>query len=178
MNWIKPKTPEFPNLSLSCWSLCYHTSILWVFATWLHSWTGRTTDCYILHYRSHSYICNFHWQPNFFPCPLWSLSVLNQDIGDMYLIFWPKLVSNQDFHNAEPLWTIVTMTRIHTFQVSVRFCQQWAKLIETRNNGFLYYAMYCIHYTGIGTETGNHCFLLCPFLSRSRSRSHPVCMSH
>ena len=42
------------------------------------------------------------------------------------------------------------------------------------NDGFLYYALYCSHYTGTGT--GNHCFLL--YLSRSRSRSRAVWMSH
>ena len=31
----------------------------------------------------------------------------------------------------------------------------------TRNNGVLYYAMYCTHYTGTEIGTGNHCFLLC-----------------
>ena len=40
------------------------------------------------------------------------------------------------------------------------------------NDGFLYYTIYCTHYTGTGTGTGNHCFLLCPSLS------HAVCMSH
>ena len=46
------------------------------------------------------------------------------------------------------------------------------------NDGFLYYTMYCAHYTGTGT--GNHCFLLCPYtsLSLSLSRSHAVCISH
>ena len=45
------------------------------------------------------------------------------------------------------------------------------------NDGFLYYAMYCTHYTGTGT--GNHCFLLCPSqsLSLSRSRSRAVCIA-
>ena len=33
------------------------------------------------------------------------------------------------------------------------------------NDGLLHYAMYCIHYTGTGTGTGNHCFLLYPFRS-------------
>ena len=46
----------------------------------------------------------------------------------------------------------------------------------TENNGFLYYDMYCTHYTGTGTVKGNHCFLLCLSLSRSRSRA--VCLSH
>ena len=41
------------------------------------------------------------------------------------------------------------------------------------NYGFLYYSMYCTHHTVTGTETGNHCFLLCPsqYLSLSRSRA-------
>ena len=47
---------------------------------------------------------------------------------------------------------------------------------ETRNNGFLYYAMYCTHYTG--TRTGNHYFLLCPSQSLSLSRSDAVFVSH
>ena len=48
------------------------------------------------------------------------------------------------------------------------------------NDGFLYYTMYCIHYTGTGTGTGTgtHCFLLCPSRSLSLSRSCAVCMSH
>ena len=48
------------------------------------------------------------------------------------------------------------------------------------NDGFLYYAMYCTHYTETGTETGKRCFLLCPSrsLSLSRSWSRAVCMSH
>ena len=41
-------------------------------------------------------------------------------------------------------------------------------------DGFLYYSMYCTHHTVTGTETGNHCFLLCPSLSLSRSRSRAV----
>ena len=40
------------------------------------------------------------------------------------------------------------------------------------NDRFLYYAMYCTHYTG----TGNHCFLL--FLSGSLSLFHAVGTSH
>ena len=32
------------------------------------------------------------------------------------------------------------------------------------NDGFLYYTIYCTHYTRTGTGTGNHCFLLCPIL--------------
>ena len=50
------------------------------------------------------------------------------------------------------------------------------------NDGFLYYAVYCSHYTGTGT--GNHCFLLYPsrsrslFRSLSRSQSRAVWMSH
>ena len=48
----------------------------------------------------------------------------------------------------------------------------------TGDNGFLYYTMYCAHYTRTGT--GNHCFLLCPSrsLSLSHSRSRAVCLSH
>ena len=48
------------------------------------------------------------------------------------------------------------------------------------NDGFLYYAMYCTHYTGTGTGIGNHCFLLYPpcSLSLSRSLSHAMCISH
>ena len=51
---------------------------------------------------------------------------------------------------------------------------------EPGNDGFLYYAtcIYCSHYTGTGTETGNHCFLLYPSrslsLSLSRSWSRAV----
>ena len=45
---------------------------------------------------------------------------------------------------------------------------------ETRNDRFLYYAMYCTHYTATGTGTKNQCFLFYP----SRSRSRAVCMSH
>ena len=44
------------------------------------------------------------------------------------------------------------------------------------NDGFLYYTMYCTHYTGTWTETGNHWFLL--GLSRLLSWSRVVCMSH
>ena len=40
------------------------------------------------------------------------------------------------------------------------------------NDGFLYYAVYCTHYTVTGT--GNHCFLLCLSRSLSLSRSGPV----
>ena len=45
-------------------------------------------------------------------------------------------------------------------------------------NVFLYYTMSCTHYTGTGT--GNHCFLLYPSrsLSRSRCLSRAVCISH
>ena len=48
------------------------------------------------------------------------------------------------------------------------------------NDGFLYYAIYCSHYTGTGTGTGNHCFLLYSSRSRSlsRSQSRAVWMSH
>ena len=48
------------------------------------------------------------------------------------------------------------------------------------NDGFLYDAMYCTHYTGTGAGTGTHCFLLCPSrsLSLPRSRSSAVCISH
>ena len=44
------------------------------------------------------------------------------------------------------------------------------------NDGFLYYAIYCSHYTGRGTGTGNHCFLLYPSRSWSlfRPRSRAV----
>ena len=52
----------------------------------------------------------------------------------------------------------------------------------TRNDGFLYYVMYCTNYTDIGTGTGNHCFLLFAFrslsLSLSWSQSRAVCMNH
>ena len=48
----------------------------------------------------------------------------------------------------------------------------------TRNDGLLYYAMYCTHSTGTGAETGNHCFLLCQSRSLSLSRSRAVCISH
>ena len=48
------------------------------------------------------------------------------------------------------------------------------------NDGFLYYTMYCTHYTGTGMGTGNHCFPSClsRSLSQSRSRSRAVCMNH
>ena len=48
------------------------------------------------------------------------------------------------------------------------------------NDGFLYYPIYCSHYTGRGTGTGNHCFLLYPSRSQSlsRSQSRAVWMSH
>ena len=48
------------------------------------------------------------------------------------------------------------------------------------NYGFLYYAIYCSHYSGTKTGTGNNCFLLYPSRSRSlsRSRFRAVWMSH
>ena len=47
------------------------------------------------------------------------------------------------------------------------------------NDGFLNYAMYCAHYRGTRTGTGNHCFLLYPSrsLSLSLSQSHATCRS-
>ena len=70
---------------------------------------------------------NMHWQPKcFFPVhcdhhPSWI-----RTLG--HLILRLKLVSSENFHNAEPRLTIVIMNRIHIFQLSVKFCQQWAKL--------------------------------------------------
>ena len=48
------------------------------------------------------------------------------------------------------------------------------------NDGFLYYAMYCEHYTETGTGTRKHYFLLCPSrsLSRFQARSHAMSLSH
>ena len=49
------------------------------------------------------------------------------------------------------------------------------------NDGFLYITMYCTHYTGAVTGTGNHCFLLCRscslFQSPSRSRARAIRVS-
>ena len=41
------------------------------------------------------------------------------------------------------------------------------------NNGFIYYTMYCTHYTGTQKGRGNHCFLLCPSRSLSLPRYWP-----
>ena len=53
------------------------------------------------------------------------------------------------------------------WDISVMACSHCT---GTGDNGFLYYTMYCAHYTRTGT--GYHCFLLCP------SRSRAVCLSH
>ena len=56
----------------------------------------------------------------------------------------------------------------------------------TRNDGFIYYAMYCSHYTGTGTGTGTgngdhwvpYQFSRSRSRSQCRSRSRAVWMSH
>ena len=44
------------------------------------------------------------------------------------------------------------------------------------NDGSVYYAMYCTHFTGTGTVY--HCFLLCLSWTLSLSQSRAVCISH
>ena len=76
---------------------------------------------------------------------------------------WNSYNLSQRCHGVVIVTTVLCFQKIHN-----RDCRKKVPIVMLRenctgpgNDGFLYYAIYCTHYTG----TGNHCFLLGPLFS-------------